>query len=129
MNYTLIIQAPPNHSANRSAFLFAKALLNRGHTLNKLFFYGEGAFNASSTFTPAQDEVNWHQQWQQLAEAHQLSLQVCIAAGLRRGLLNEEEANRHEKTQITLEAPFELVGLGQLVDGIQNSDKVISFGG
>ncbi|MNR63986.1 putative sulfurtransferase DsrE [compost metagenome] len=54
---------------------------------------------------------------------------VCIAAALRRGVLNEEEAQRYQRSAASVEAPWALSGLGQLHDAIQDADRLICFGG
>ncbi|MGO2503745.1 MAG: sulfurtransferase complex subunit TusD, partial [Cobetia marina] len=46
---------------------------------------------------------------------------------LRRGMLDEREAARHGKQGATLEAPFELTGLGQLVEATLENDHLITF--
>jgi len=53
---------------------------------------------------------------------------VCIAAGLRRGVLDEVEQERYEKTGNNLSKGFTLSGLGQLIDAGTNSDRLITFG-
>jgi tRNA 2-thiouridine synthesizing protein D len=58
-----------------------------------------------------------------------MDLVVCIAAALRRGVLNQEEAERYEKSTHNLAQEFNISGLGQLVDAAVNSDRLITFGG
>jgi tRNA 2-thiouridine synthesizing protein D len=52
---------------------------------------------------------------------------VCIASAIKRGVVNETERERYEQTAATLADGFELVGLGQLIAGIQHSDRYIEF--
>ena len=54
---------------------------------------------------------------------------VCIAAALKRGILNQEEAERYEKPAHNLRDGFAISGLGQLVDAALMSDRLITFGG
>ena len=54
---------------------------------------------------------------------------VCIAAALRRGVLNAEEAQRYGTSAANLEAPWELSGLGQLHEAAQTADRLLCFGG
>ncbi len=75
-----------------------------------------------------QDETNIQQEWANLAESHKLDLVICIAAALKRGNLTEDEANRYDREQHNIHAPFELSGLGQLLDAQLNSDQIITFG-
>jgi len=68
-------------------------------------------------------------QWQALARDHDIDLVVCIAAALRRGVLDESEQSRYEKPANNLAAGFVLGGLGQLLDAAVSSDRLITFGG
>lgn len=129
MKFSLAIYAAPHSSqASTSALNFAKALLDSGHELYRVFFYGDGVHNGSHLATPPQDEHNINQDWKCLADEHRLDLVVCIAAALRRGTLDAKEAERYSKNASNLEQPFELSGLGQLVDACVHSDRVITFG-
>lgn len=129
MKFSLAIYAAPHSSqASASALNFAKALLENGHELYRVFFYGDGIHNASDLASPPQDEANIHQDWKLLADTHEIDLVVCIAAALRRGLLDAKEAERYNKASSNLKQPFELSGLGQLVDACANSDRVVTFG-
>jgi tRNA 2-thiouridine synthesizing protein D len=54
-----------------------------------VFFYREGVHNASALASPPRDEHSLPLAWQQLAQEYQLDLVVCVAAALRRGILDE----------------------------------------
>lgn len=123
-----IYSAPYSSQANDTAFRFAQAALASGHSLYRIFFYGDGVHNGSSLITPPQDDVNIASRWKKLAEDHQIDLVVCIAAALKRGILNAHEAARYEKPTANLAPHFELSGLGQLVDAAVASDRLITFG-
>jgi tRNA 2-thiouridine synthesizing protein D len=130
MIFSLAIYAAPYTSqASDSAYRFALALLENGHTLYRVFFYQDGVHTASSLSTPQQDETHFTQNWQALAKNHNIDLVVCIAAALKRGLLNQQEATRYDKAAYNLAAGFELSGLGQLVDAAVISDRLVTFGG
>ena len=66
---------------------------------------------------------------QNLEKKYNVDLVVCIAAALKRGLLNEQEALRYEKPAFNLAKGFEISGLGQLVDAAVISDRLVTFGG
>lgn len=128
MKFTINVCAPPLSSqAADSALRFCQAALATGHQIERVFFYGDGVLNSNGLISPPSDETNLHQQWCQLAEQHRVTLIVCIAAAVRRGMLNQEEAERYEKAQHNVPAPFEVSGLGQLVDGMVTSDRTITF--
>jgi len=130
MIFSLAIYAAPYSSqANHSAYRFAYALLENGHTLYRVFFYHDAVHLASSLATPPQDEIHFTEEWQKLAQQHNIDLVVCIAAALKRGLLNQQEAQRYEKPAHNLAAGFDISGLGQLLDAAVTSDRLITFGG
>ncbi|MEC9483153.1 MAG: sulfurtransferase complex subunit TusD [Halomonas sp.] len=128
MRYALLVQGSPySRQAAHSALRFAHAVIARGHNLSTVFFYHEGVYNASRMATPPQDEPNLVEAWRQLHETHGTALLVCVAAALRRGLLDEREARRHGKSGASLELPFELTGLGQLIEASISHDRLITF--
>ncbi|SDK80223.1 tRNA 2-thiouridine synthesizing protein D [Franzmannia pantelleriensis] len=128
MRYALLVQGGPySHQAAHSALRFAEAAIARGHHLETVFFYHDGVYNAARLAAPPQDEPHLVDGFRSLHEAHGTQLKVCIAAGLRRGLLDEREAARHGKQGHSLEAPFELTGLGQLIDAGLSHDRLITF--
>jgi tRNA 2-thiouridine synthesizing protein D len=130
MIFSLAVYAAPYSSqASHSAYRFALALLENGHTLYRVFFYHDAVHTASTLTTPPQDEINFTQNWQTLAQQHKVDLVVCIAAALKRGLLNQQEATRYEKPAFNLAEGFEISGLGQLLDAAVISDRLITFGG
>ena len=129
MKFSLLVLASPySQQGGLSALKFAQTCLKDGHEIYRVFFYHEGIQNGSFLQSPQQDEINLHTQWTILAEQYSLDLVICIAAALKRGLLNESEAKRYNKPQHNLTAPFEISGLGQLLDAQINSDQLITFG-
>ncbi|MDY6890976.1 MAG: sulfurtransferase complex subunit TusD [Pseudomonadota bacterium] len=130
MKFTLVVHcAPYQGAAADTALRFARALLAGGHELYRVFFYREGVHNASALASPPRDEHSLPLAWQRLAQEYQLDLVVCVAAALRRGILDENEAKRHEKPAANLASGFELSGLGQLSEALIQSDRVLTFGG
>jgi len=129
MRYAILLMgAPYSDQASHSALRFARALVDRGHHLEAVFFYHDGVYNAARLAAPPQDEPHLVDAWASLSFEHQVSLQVCIAAALRRGLLDEREAARHGKEGTSVQPPFELTGLGQLVDLGTRCDRLVTFG-
>lgn len=124
-----IYSAPHTTQASDSAYRFAETLLSEGHSLYRVFFYQDGVYNSNNLITPAQDETDISSGWQQLSAKYQIDMVVCIAAALKRGILNQEEAERYEKPAHNLRDGFAISGLGQLVDAALMSDRLITFGG
>lgn len=129
MKFAIALYSPAHAPSSRRALLFAKAVLAGGHEIVRLFFYQDGVHSASSNAVTPQDELDVAAQWRDLVTAHQLDGVVCIAAALRRGVLDEQEAERYSRPAANLAAPWELSGLGQLHDAVQSADRLICFGG
>ncbi len=123
-----VLSAPYSSQASYSAYQFANSLLAQGHQLHRVFFYGDGIHNATRLAAPPQDELDLYTAWQELAGTHGIDLVVCIAAALKRGLINKEESLRYQKDTENLATGFTLGGLGQLVDATVAADRVITFG-
>lgn len=129
MIYSLLIQSSPdNPSVSSSALAFAKALLQRNHSIYRVFFYGEAVLLAGNIPVLPQDEPDLYKAWREFIEQHKLDAVVCVAAAVKRGLLNAAERARYEKPAATLADTYELSGLGQLIDASVRSDKLITFG-
>lgn len=120
--------APHSSEASESAYRFARTACAMGHALTRVFFYHDGVHNASSLATPPLDETQATQRWQALAREFNIDLVVCVAAALRRGIVNEEEADRYELEGRNLADGFEISGLGQLLDAAVTSERLVSFG-
>lgn len=128
LTYALLVHAAPySHQAALSALRFAETVVAGGHRLKTVFFYHDGVHNASALMSPPQDEVHLADGWRRLHEAHGAELLVCVAAGLRRGVLDTSEASRHGLAVHSVEPPFELTGVGQLVDAMLANDRLITF--
>ena len=129
MKFAIALYSAAHAPSSRRALLFAQAVLAGGHEIVRLFFYQDGVYSASNNIVAPQDEQDIARQWREFVSQHQLDGVVCIAAALRRGVLNAEEAARYQRSAVNLEAPWALSGLGQLHDAIQDADRLICFGG
>jgi len=113
----LVNEGPYNHQAADTAYQFARAALAKGHKIQRVFFYNDGVNNASKLTEPPQDDRQIVNRWSKLGEEHGIDLVVCVAAGLRRGLVEEN-----------LAPGFRISGLGQLVEAGIESDRLVVFG-
>ncbi|KPA91059.1 MULTISPECIES: sulfurtransferase complex subunit TusD [Pseudomonas] len=129
MKFAIALFSPPHAPSSRRALLFAQALLAGGHDIVRLFFYQDGVHSASGNVVTPQDEQDLPREWASFVSDNQLDGVVCIAAALRRGVLNDEEAQRYARSAVNLGAGWELSGLGQLHDAVQAADRLICFGG
>ncbi|EKO3487557.1 sulfurtransferase complex subunit TusD [Vibrio fluvialis] len=128
LTYTLLVNGSVYGTQSaRNAYLFAKAVIEKGHTLKSVFFYQDGVQNGSALTAPANDEFDLVKAWQLLAELHQVRLETCVAAALRRGVVSQSEAEQHQLPGANLAAPFEQTGLGSLAEALLSQDRVVQF--
>jgi len=112
----LVLEGPYNHEASDSAYNFIQAALARGHTIQGVFFYDDGVYNATKLMDPPQDDRNIVKRWSELGTKG-LDLVVCVAAAKRRGITND-----------VLAPGIRISGLGQLASMIDESDRIVTFG-
>jgi tRNA 2-thiouridine synthesizing protein D len=124
----LVNEGPYQHQSADSAYQFAKAVLAKGHTIFRIFFYHDGVNNATRLTIPPQDDRNVVERWTKLAQEHNLDLVVCIAAAQRRGLLDANEAKRNGKNADNIADGFRISGLGQLIEAGIQADRLVVFG-
>lgn len=129
MKFVIALFSPAHSPASRRALRFAEAVLAGGHEIVRLFLYQDGVHSASANPVTARDEEDIAAQWARFVNAHELDGVVCIAAGLRRGVLDEQEAKRHQRPAANLAPGWELSGLGQLHEASQLADRLVCFGG
>ena len=129
MNFALHISAPPNSSQSHlSGLRFAEAVVKSGHRLSRVFFSGDAVTVANRLAVAPQGEQDLCARWRALAEACGVELIICVSASLQRGQIDETEASRYEKDSFTVESPFIISGLGQLVESCIEADRVVTFG-
>ncbi|MFB6421750.1 MAG: sulfurtransferase complex subunit TusD [Candidatus Malihini olakiniferum] len=128
LHYCLLVTGPGyGKQQASSALLFARALIMQGHFLDSVFFYQEGVLNGSKLISPANDEFNLTQAWQHLGAKHQVALNICMAAALRRGITDSEQAKLLNLPTSNLQSGFSLSGLGELAQSILTCDRVVQF--
>ncbi len=113
----LVNEGPYTHQASDSAYQFVQAALAKGHRIYRVFFYHDGVYNATRLTEPPQDDRHVVNRWSKLAEEHGVDLVVCVAAALRRGLVEDN-----------LAPGFRISGLGQLVEAGIQADRLVVFG-
>ncbi len=123
----VVTGAPYGSQSASSAYQFCEAAVSAGHQIAGVFFYQEGVLNASQLVSPASDEINLPQLWAKLATRYQFPLEVCVSAALRRGVVNEQEAEQLSLAQFNLQPPFVLSGLGQLAELSAHCDRLVQF--
>ncbi len=128
MLFAMMVTGPAYGTQQASSALqFARAVIDEGHTLSSVFFYREGVFNANALTTPASDEVDLVRAWQELHERHGVELHICVAAALRRGVIDDAEAKEHALSASNLQAGFTLSGLGALAEASLTCERMVQF--
>lgn len=128
MRYALLVTGPAyGTQQSSSALLFAQALLAAGHQLESVFFYREGVLNASELTSPASDEFHLSQAWQKLHREQGVTLNVCVAAALRRGIADRQEAQNLALPAANLAEGFQLSGLGALAEAALTCERLVQF--
>ncbi|MDV2079850.1 sulfurtransferase complex subunit TusD [Marinobacter xestospongiae] len=128
VSFTLVITGAPYVSqAPQTALSFARAAVSAGHAIDRVFLYGDGVHLASSLCCAPSDEVNWHREWSDFIAQQQISAVACIASALRRGLVDDGEARRYQRDAHNVQAPFRLLGLGEWVESMTSSSRVLYF--
>ena len=129
MKFAIVVHgAPYSDQAARSAYLFARSVIEEGHEIYRIFFYHNGVYNANLLSVPPQDEAHIELEWANLGQEHQLDMVVCISSALRRGILDGTESQRYDKESTSINPLFTVSGLGQLVDAAIQADKFVTFG-
>ena len=117
MNLSLLIKGGPLSSSTPSTALhFAREAVSQGHTLYRVFLYKDAVYLANRFNSAPADETDLQSEWQTFATDSGAELTVCIAAGQRRGIVEEDVAEG-----------FSIVGLGQMIEAMSESDRTVTF--
>lgn len=117
MNYVIAIKSPVyGQQAASLAYQVTQTLIETKHHISQIFFFQEGVNNGGQFISPASDEINLQQKWQDLAKAHNIPLHLCISGAARRGI-----------TPQNLAAPFILAGLGEFSRAVIEADRLLTF--
>ncbi|MGL5292368.1 MAG: sulfurtransferase complex subunit TusD [Aeromonas sp.] len=128
LSFAILVTGPAYGTQSAStAYRFARTLLAQGHTLSHVFFYQDGVYNSNGLHLPASDEHDLVHLWRELAEEQGIHIDVCVAAAMRRGVLDEQEANAAGLAHSNLQRPFCLSGLGQLAEAALIADRLVQF--
>ncbi|WP_196137532.1 sulfurtransferase complex subunit TusD [Aliikangiella sp. G2MR2-5] len=127
--FTLLVTgSPTNSQAHLSAIRFAKAALAAGQKIANIFFYQEAVLVASEFIIKPDDEAQLTEEWEELCNKNGIELQVCIAAGNRRGIIEQEEANLKGKSGASIRPGFKVLGLGQFAAALSSGEnKLVHF--
>lgn len=117
MAITLVISKGPASRASLRSAELAKALVNTGQALERVFFHADGVLLCRSGLDARQDPFGAAALWQSLIREHRLPSTACSGSASR----------RQETDAPPLAENIELAGLGQLADALQHSERLVSF--
>ena len=121
MQISILVQGSPTATrACHSALDFAKSVVKSEHELFRVFFYQEAVAIGARHFETPPDEPNLQSRWIALSEQDGVELVLCISAAQRRGISQSED---HD----TVAKGFLVSGLGQLIEAMLESDRLVSF--
>ncbi|MGO1246227.1 MAG: sulfurtransferase complex subunit TusD [Oceanisphaera sp.] len=128
LRFALLVTGPCYGTQSAAdAYRFACAVIAQGHVISHVFFYQDGVHNANQMVQPAADEADLQQAWVEFATLHHITLDVCVAAALRRGICDQASADHATQAQWNVAAPFCMTGLGQLATAALTADRVVQF--
>ena len=129
MQFSLLVTAAPcNSEAPASALRFAKAALQNGHSIYRIFFFRDGVHNASIFNVYPQDEMNIPDAWQHFCRENHLDAVVCVSAAIKRGIINDTESQHSQHNALNTSPNIQIGGLGLLTEAIIQSDRLVTFG-
>jgi tRNA 2-thiouridine synthesizing protein D len=125
ISYTLILtQSPVQNESNLTAQSLVAEIIAAGDTIDRVFFYQDAVYVGLKPQVPGQGLETSYQGWLKLQQIQSFPLQLCIANSLRRGVIDEAEADRYSQSPNLIEG-FQLSGLGELAEATQSSDRII----
>ncbi|ENX08838.1 sulfurtransferase complex subunit TusD [Acinetobacter variabilis] len=122
MSTLILVTSAPTSIYAWHALGLAQALQRKQEAF-RVFFYQDGVSVANALQWVPDDQRHLTRSWQDL----NIRLPVCVSAALARGITDQENAQRHNIQQHNLADGFELVGLGELADAVQSSQRLIQF--
>ncbi len=122
MSTLILVTSAPTSIYAWHALGLTQALQHKQEAF-RVFFYQDGVSVANALQWVPDDQRHLTRSWQDL----NIRLPVCVSAALARGITDQENAQRHNIQQHNLADGFELVGLGELADAVQSSQRLIQF--
>ena len=122
MSTLILVTSAPTSIYAWHALGLAQALQHKQEAFC-VFFYQDGVSVANALQWVPAHQRHLTRSWQDL----NIRLPVCVSAALARGITDQENAQRHNIQQHNHADGFELVGLGELADAVQSSQRLIQF--
>ena len=127
MKFSVVLTQDPFASQSGvTALRFCQAVLARGHQIQRVFLFQQSVYQANQLSSVEFGECDLAMEWSQLALQHQIDMVVCATSALKKGIIDTQEANKRGQVA-NLASGFTLGGLGQYVDSLYSSDRVVTF--
>jgi len=126
--YSILITSPPYKGQNaQRAIAFARTAIAEGHTVNNVFFYGDGVHHANDYMVEVGGEFYPLEAWKALHNEFGVTLLLCITAAIKHGVLSKQEADINARKGANLATGFDQAGLGEFFAALHHCDKVVQF--
>ena len=77
MKFEVVVSAPPySNEAAASALKFSRAVIAKGHSIYRIFFFSDGVHNANSLAITPQDEINLQAEWHDLIDEQDIESEM-----------------------------------------------------
>lgn len=119
----LVSASPLKTQAHLTAMSFVETLYSQQMPIETVFFYQDAVLVANNLSTPPSDEPQIRKSWLKLAKKSGFELQTCVAASLRRGILDKQLADEYQQSAPSANSDFVMAGLGQLASAMSDSNK------
>lgn len=127
-HYSILVTSSPYEGQHaQRAVSFIKSAIAQGHTVDNVFFYGQGVHHANGFMVEVGDEFYPLKAWQALKHDHDVTLLLCITAAVKRGIVGDKEAASAGVSDTNVADGFEQAGLGEFFTALHNCDKVVQF--
>lgn len=117
--FAIVLTSAPHQNKTATAIDFIESTLKAEHTIAGVFLYQDGVLHANVNTQMPSDELQSIKQLKSLKAAYDLPLHLCITAGEKRGLTDEDANN--------IDSDFVVSGLGEMVELTNNAEYVVQF--
>jgi tRNA 2-thiouridine synthesizing protein D len=119
--FLIFVTRSPFDSLNgQTALSFCKAAIALGHEVEHVFFYQQGVQHANVDIQPASGEKSMLAQWVSFSEQTKTSLNVCVTASIKRGVLSVEDAS-YVQLHSNVHHAFKPVGMAEYFSALNAS--------
>lgn len=125
-SFSILITSSPFSFANHIAAQRYVRELAKRERVEQIFFYSDATLVCNASQTPPQGQQGLLTEWLAIANEFGIPLKSCIANSVRRGILNQTEAERYNKPA-TCHPGIQLVGLGDMAEAHADGHKVVQF--